>query len=283
MSTITMQQMLESGVHFGHQTRRWNPKMKPYIYTARGGIHILDLEKTAHAMNRALTFLKKEVQNGKTVLFVSTKQQTKDLLPQIADDCNMPYITERWLGGFLTNFKTISKRMKHLRTLEDQKKSGEWTKKYTKKESLMKAREIIELNRIFAGSKNLSSLPDILFVVDICRDLIAIREAKRMNIPIIALADTNANPALVDYPIPANDDGHKALELLLSIVSSVIKENAPKHTPAKVKGTVQPVGEVTEEVIAEKEGKKKKPKKAPSAKKKPAAKKKTKPAAKKSS
>jgi len=234
---ITMQEMLSCGVHFGHQTRRWNPKMKKYIYARKSGIHIFDLEKTAHSLNKALTFLKKQAAEGKTILFVSTKSQTKTLLPEEAQKANMPYIEKRWLGGFLTNFKTIKKRIKHLNDLESKKEAGEF-EKYTKKEGLLLDREINKLNELLGGVKNLTELPDVLFIIDTIRDHTAVLEAKKLGIPVVAIVDSNSDPDLIDYPIPGNDDAIRSLKLLVGTVASIIadgKKLAPKTTPKPVK------------------------------------------------
>jgi len=220
---VTMQDMLEAGVHFGHQTHKWNPKMKEYIHTSKSGIHIIDLEKTAQALNNALSFVYNQVKQGKKVLFVSTKSQTSNLLPEIANRCNMPYVSKRWLGGTLTNFPTIYKRVKRLISLEEQMAAGEF-EKYTKKEVILLEREIKKLNELFSGIKTLTTTPDVLFVIDTIRDDIAVKEAKITKIPIVALSDTNTDPGVVDFPIPANDDAIKSLTLLLNLVADVILE-----------------------------------------------------------
>lgn len=221
--TITMEEMLDAGVHFGHQTHKWNPKMKKYIYTDKAGIHIIDIEKTAKSLNDALTFLYNEVKDGKTVLFVSTKSQTKEILPKIAEKCHMPYVVKRWLGGTLTNYPTIYKRIKRLNSLETQYAAGSFDK-YTKKEVLLLEREINKLNDLFAGLKEIEHAPDILFIIDTIQDHIAVKEARITHTPIVGLTDTNADPSLIDYPIPANDDAIKSLNLMLNLVSDVISE-----------------------------------------------------------
>lgn len=223
MPNITMNEMLEAGVHFGHQTHKWNPKMKDYIHTSKSGIHIIDLQKTAKALNGALSFIYNEVRKGKTILFVSTKSQTTNLLPEVAGRCKMPYVSKRWLGGTLTNFSTIYKRIKRLKSLEEQMSTGGF-EKYTKKEVILLEREIKKLNDLFFGIKTLTRTPDILFIIDTVRDDIAVKEAKVTHTPIVALTDTNADPAVVDYSIPANDDAIKSLTLLLNLVADVIIE-----------------------------------------------------------
>jgi len=250
---ITMKDLLEAGCHFGHRTQKWNPKCKPYIFGERAGIHIIDLEQTAHALNKALGFIKEIVSEGAKVLFVSTKSQTLGLIPEKAKACKMPYVCKRWLGGFLTNFPTIKQRIKHLKFLEEGRESGEW-EKYTKKEALLLEKELIKLESIFGGVKTLSSLPKALFVLDPVRDHIAVKEARRLKIPVIALVDTNADPDLVDYPIPANDDAIKSLTLMLDLVSSVIAENYKELKPQRSKGTKDDkVKERPTEVLAKKE------------------------------
>jgi len=232
---ITMQDLLEAGCHFGHRTQKWNPKMKKFIYGSKAGIHIIDLEQTAHALNRALGFLKRIVSEGQTVLFVSTKSQTTNILPEKALACGMPYVSTRWLGGLLTNFSTIKRRIKHYRDLEEARDTGA-LEKYTKKEIILFERELAKLDRLFKGVKELKALPDAIFVADPLRDELAVKEANILGIPLIAICDTNSDPGLIDYPIPANDDAVKSLELIISLVSSVVGE----HFKTRAKKEAQP-------------------------------------------
>lgn len=262
--TVSMKDLLTAGVHFGHRTQRWNPKMKHYLYGKRNGIHIFDLEKTAHKLNDALQFLYTQASLGKTVLFVSTKNQTVDILPEEAKKAHMPYLANRWLGGFLTNFPTIKKRIQYLISLEENVESGEMRKNYTKKEALMFKREIIKLNEVLEGVKTLKHLPDVVFVADAVRDHLAIAEAHKMHIPVVAICDSNADPELVDYPIPANDDALRSLKLVIAAASDAIMQGRKAYTPPaekrepmkpKYKTKEQPIEKivVAETDVAEKE------------------------------
>lgn len=224
MKNITLQEMLKAGVHFGHQTSRWHPKMEPYIFCQREGIHIIDLQKTQEKLKEALEFIKKLASSGKKILFVGTKKQAKEIVKKAAESCQMPYIIERWLGGTFTNFKTIHKQIVKLRDLEKKQKLGEFNK-YTKKEQLLISEEIARLERFLGGIKELDELPGAVFVVDAVRDALPVKEARRVNIPVVALVDTNANPELIDWPIPSNDDAIKVIELMVNTVAEVIKEN----------------------------------------------------------
>ena len=273
--TISMQDLLSAGVHFGHRTQRWNPKMKPYLYGKRNGIHIFDLEQTAHALNAALQFLYNQASVGKTILLVSTKNQTTEILPVEAQKANVPFLANRWPGGFLTNFPTVKKRIQYLLSLEGDIESGEMTKKYTKKEALMFKRTIAKLNEVLVGVKNLKNLPDVLFVADAVRDRLAILEAKKMKIPVVAICDSNSDPDLVDYVIPANDDALRSLTLIISAASDAIQQGRKAYTPTTAakdedknkKGTRigKPIDEleISEETMAEKDEAEKLAKKAP--------------------
>lgn len=261
--SISMKDLLQAGVHFGHRTQRWNPKMKHYLYGKRNGIHIFDLEQTAHKLNEALAFLYDQVSIGKTVLFVSTKNQTADILPNAAKEANSPYLANRWPGGFLTNYPTIKKRIQYLLSLEENKESGELTKKYTKKEALMFERDILKLNEVLVGVKTLKGLPDVVFVADAVRDQLAIVEAHKMKIPVVAICDSNSDPELVDYVIPANDDALRSLALVIQAVSSAIQQGRKAYVPAKApenkqsapRPNAQPIEkiQVSNEAMAEKD------------------------------
>ncbi|MFO7985236.1 MAG: 30S ribosomal protein S2 [Desulfatiglandaceae bacterium] len=215
MAIMTMKQLLEAGVHFGHQTRRWNPKMKPYIFGARNGIHIIDLQKTVRLIKTAYDFVVKTVADGYPVLFVGTKKQAHDSIVEETERCGMFFVVNRWLGGTLTNFQTIRKSIARLKNLEKMKEDGS-IHRYTKKEVLEMDRELIKLERNLGGIKNMDELPGAVFIVDPKREKIAVREAKRLQIPVIAIADSNCDPDEIDFIIPGNDDAIRAIRLITS-------------------------------------------------------------------
>ena len=219
--------MLKCGVHFGHQSSKRHPKMTPYIFTIRNQIHIIDLEKTAKKLKEAMDFVSKTVATGGTVLFISSKRQAKSLIDQYAKDCGMPYINSRWLGGTFTNFGNIIKLTKKLKELEQKQLSGE-LEKYTKKEQLDFTREITRLSDLVGGIKEMTKAPEAVFVVDIKKDKTAVREANKKNIPVIAMVDTNTNPSVIDYPIPANDDAVKSIEIIINSIAEAVKEGKEK-------------------------------------------------------
>lgn len=218
---IDPEEMAEAGLHFGHRTSRINPKMKPYIYGVRNTVHIIDPEKTAEKFKEALKFIKKLISENKTLLLVGTKIQIKDLVKGIAKDCDLPYINERWLGGTFTNFETIKKRLEYFKDLEAKKKKGELTK-YTKKERAKIDEELRDLEIKFGGIKELEKLPDAIFVLDMKKDALAVKEARKKGVQIIGIADTNIDPTLADYPIPANDDAISSVRYILEKVKDVI-------------------------------------------------------------
>ena len=223
MSVVSMKQLLEAGVHFGHSTRKWNPKMKKYIFTSRNDIHILDLEKTEKLIDEAYAYVKSEVEKGKTVLFVGTKKQAKDAVIEEAERCGMFYMGNRWLGGTLTNFKTIRTRIERMNKLNQMEKTGEFDllpKKEVQK--LVKEREDLEFS--LGGIRDMRSLPGILFVVDPHKEYIAVREARSLNIPIVGLVDTNCDPDDVDYCIPGNDDAIRAVKLIAGAIADAVIE-----------------------------------------------------------
>ncbi len=233
MPDISLVDMLKSGVHFGHQKKRWHPKMKPYIFTMRSGIHIIDLEKTAEKLEQAYNFLKKTIANDGKVLFVSTKQQARQIVHAAAQKAKMPEVTERWIGGTLTNFENITKLTKRLDDLRTKKEKGELTK-YTKLEQLQFDKEIDDLETSVGGIETLKKLPAALFIIDIKREKTALREARKKKIPVVAMVDTNCNPALVDYPIPANDDATKSIEYIVNLMAQAVIEGAGQKTEAAV-------------------------------------------------
>lgn len=221
--TATVKQLLEAGAHFGHQTGRWNPRMKEYIFTKRNGIHIIDLEKTAVMLDRACEFVQELVAEGGTIIFVGTKKQAQESIEEEAKRCNMYYANQRWLGGMLTNFTTIQERIDHLVRLEDQQARGEFGH-LTKKEALKLGEEIARLNRQMGGIKEMTSLPSALFIVDPIKEKIAFTEARRMGIPVVAIMDTNCDPNDADYVIPANDDAIRAIRLICSKIADAVIE-----------------------------------------------------------
>jgi len=221
---VTMKQLLEAGVHFGHQTRRWNPKMRPFIFTERNGIHIIDLQQTVARLTKAYNFVRDAVaQNDAKVLFVGTKRQAQETVAEEATRCGMFYVNQRWLGGMLTNFLTIQRRIDYLVRLEERKLKGEFDR-LPKKEARKLEDEIRKLNRLLSGVKGMTALPDILFVVDTHREEIAVKEAQRLHIPIVGIVDSNCDPDSADYPIPANDDAIRAIRLLTSKIADAVLE-----------------------------------------------------------
>jgi small subunit ribosomal protein S2 len=221
--TVTIKELLESGAHFGHQTSRWHPRMKKYIFTKRNGIHIIDLEQTATMLDRACQFIKELVAKGGKVLFVGTKKQAQDIIAEEAARCGMYYINQRWIGGVLTNFSTIQSRIDYLVRLEDQQARGDFNR-LPKKEALKLNEEIERLNRLLGGFKEMTTLPDAIFVVDPVKEDIALTEARRVDIPIIAIVDTNCNPDDIDFPIPANDDAIRAIKLMVGKIAEAVIE-----------------------------------------------------------
>ena len=221
--TFTMRQLLEAGVHFGHHTRRWNPKMSPYIFGKRNSIHIINLEKTVPMLYEALEAVQSIAKNGGKFLFVGTKRSASDLIAQAATNCGQYYVNHRWLGGMLTNWETVSKSIKKLKNLEDRISSGE-INNLTKKERLNIERQKEKLDLTLGGIKDMNGIPDALFVIDTNKEAIAVLEANNLNIPVIAICDTNTNPSNVDYPIPGNDDALRAISLYCDLIAaSVLK------------------------------------------------------------
>ncbi len=223
MAVISMKALLESGVHFGHRINKWDPRMKPYIFTERNGIHIIDLQQTVRLLNQAYNLIRDTVANGGTVLFVGTKRQAQETIRDEATRAGMPYITERWLGGMLTNWSTMFARIQELNRLEALRDSGD-INRLTKKEGLLIQREIDRLLIRLSGVRNMKRLPDLLFVVDVGREDAAVHEANLLNIPVVALVDTNCNPHGIDYVIPSNDDAIRAIKLLVAKVADAVLE-----------------------------------------------------------
>ena len=223
MPVVTMKQLLEAGVHFGHRVRRWNPKMKPYIFTERNGIHIIDLQQTMTRLDQAYKLVRDTVAEGGIVLFAGTKKQAQEIIRFEAERCGMPYVNDRWLGGTLTNFRTIRQRIDHMIELEQRRDNGE-LEALPKKEALLLTREIEKLNRRLGGLRTMRRLPDLLFLIDVRRENIAVQEANRLGIPIVAMVDTNCDPDPIDYVIPSNDDAIRAIKLITSKIADAALE-----------------------------------------------------------
>ncbi|SDF39622.1 30S ribosomal protein S2 [Sporolituus thermophilus] len=223
MSVISMKQLLEAGVHFGHQTRRWNPKMAPYIFTERNGIYIIDLQKTVKKVEEAYNFIRDVAAQGQSILFVGTKKQAQEAVKEEATRCDMFYVNERWLGGMLTNFQTIQKRINRLRELEDMEEKGVFDL-LPKKEVIALRHEMERLQKFLGGIKNMNKLPGALFIIDPRKERIAVAEARKLGIPIVAIVDTNCDPDEVDYVIPGNDDAIRAVKLLTSKMADAVLE-----------------------------------------------------------
>ncbi|MFC2072776.1 30S ribosomal protein S2 [Chloroflexota bacterium] len=252
--TTTIKRLLEAGAHFGHQTSRWHPRMKKYIFTKRNGIHIIDLEQTASMLDKACDFVRQVAADGDHILLVGTKKQAQETIEEEAKRCDMYYVNQRWIGGVLTNFATIQARIDYLVRLEDQQERGEFTR-LPKKEALKLEEKISRLNRQMGGIKEMTSLPAALFVIDPTKERIALAEAERVGIPVVAVADTNCNPDEIDYPIPANDDAIRAIKLVCGRIADAIIEGRTSQAELIVEegqeeGLAEPeVAETTEPLI----------------------------------
>ncbi|HJQ08948.1 MAG TPA: 30S ribosomal protein S2 [Candidatus Saccharimonadales bacterium] len=231
---VDIKKLLEAGAHFGHKTSRWHPKMAPYIHSKRGGSHIIDLTKTVDALNEALDFIAKTVGEGKQVLFVGTKRQAQDIVRTLAEDVSQPFVTERWLGGMLTNWPTIGGRIKRLHDLEAKMVSGELANKYSKLEVQRFQEEIDAMNAMYGGIKHMAARPGAVFIFDIVADMNAVKEARKLGLPIVALVDTNADPGLVNHPIPCNDDAIKTLQLIADYAKQAVEAGKAKAAKATV-------------------------------------------------
>lgn len=259
MSYISMKNLLEAGVHFGHQTKRWNPKMSKYVFGARNGIYILDLQKTVQCFNTAYEFTRDAARNGSNFLFVGTKKQAQQAIKDAATKCGAYYMNERWLGGTLTNFQTIKTRIQRLKELEEMFESG-YINKYTKKEASKLKRELDKLSKNLGGIKDMPGIPDVMFIIDIKMEQNAVAEAQKLDIPIIAIVDTNCDPDLVDLPIPGNDDAIRACQLISGRIADAIAEGKQMREEdlagemaeaAAAEGEDVPVEEIVEEEAAE--------------------------------
>jgi len=249
MANVTMRQMLEAGVHFGHQTRYWNPKMAPYIYTARKGIHVIDLQKTVQLMDVAYNFVKEKASEGATLLFVGTKRQAQQSIEDEARRCGAFYVNNRWLGGLLTNFKTIRLRIEKLKELEAMEENGELDQLPKKEQSILRKR-LLKLRKNLGGVKEMEDIPDMIFIVDPKKEKIAVREANILGIPIIAIVDTNCDPDEVDYIIPGNDDAIRAVKLITSkIADAYIEGREGQVETEEIEGSEENVEETEKEPI----------------------------------
>lgn len=256
MAVVAMKQLLEAGVHFGHQTRRWDPKMAEYIFQARNGIHIIDLQKTSKKLDEAYAFVKEQAEEGKTVLFVGTKKQAQECMKEAALKCGMFYVDQRWLGGMLTNFGTIQKRIQRLKDLEAMEQDGTFDV-LPKKEVILLKKEMEKLERNLGGIKEMNELPGVIFLVDPKKERIAILEAKKLGIPVVGLVDTNCNPEEVDYAIPGNDDAIRAVKLIADVMANAVIEGKQGES-FESEMEEQPVDEeatTIEEVVANEEEK----------------------------
>ena len=223
MAVVAMKQLLEAGVHFGHQTRRWDPRMAEYIFQARNGIHIIDLQKTSKKLDEAYEFIRSQAEEGKTILFVGTKKQAQECIKEAAEKCGMFYVDQRWLGGMLTNFNTIKTRIKRLKDLEAMQEDGTFDV-LPKKEVILLKKEMEKLEKNLGGIKEMNELPGVIFLVDPKKERIAILEAKKLGIPVVGLVDTNCNPEDVDYAIPGNDDAIRAVKLIADVMANAVIE-----------------------------------------------------------
>jgi len=242
--SISVKQLLEAGAHFGHLTGHWHPSMKSYIFTQRNGIHIIDLEQTVTMLDRACTYVRELVSNGQSVLFVGTKKQAQEIIEEEAKRCGMYYVNQRWLGGMLTNFATIQARIDYLVRLEDRRDKGELDH-FSKKEKMKVEKEIARLNKLLGGFKEMTTIPGALFIVDPTKEKIALAEAKKVGIPIVAVVDTNCDPTGIDYLIPANDDAIKAIKLICSKMADAVFEGKMLKETGEI-GTVEPAPAGTE-------------------------------------
>lgn len=230
--SVDIKELLSAGAHFGHNTSRWHPNMAPYIHSKRQGIHIIDLVKTVEALEKVLPLVSEAASKGKQILFVGTKRQAKDIVRSIAEEAGQPFVTERWMGGMLTNIATVTAQIKHLKQLESRMASGDLAKRYNKLEVQRFQEEIDALNLKYGGIKDLNGRPGLVFVSDILEDKNAVREAKKLGVPVVAIVDTNANPKDVDYPIPANDDAIRGLQLITSYIAAAVEEGKQRKLAA---------------------------------------------------
>ena len=238
VETISVKQLLEAGAHFGHQTGHWNPRMKSYIYTQRNGIHIIDLEQTATMLEKACNYIRDLVSSGKPILFLGTKRQAQEAIEEEAKRCGMYYVNQRWLGGMLTNFKTIQDRLNYLVQLEDKRTRGDLDY-MPKKEKMKVEKEIARLNKLMGGFKEMINLPGALFIVDPCKEKIALAEAKKVGVPVVAMVDTDCDPTNIDYPVPSNDDAIKAIKFICNMIANAVLQGKMLKETGEM-GVVEP-------------------------------------------
>lgn len=246
MAVVSMKQLLECGVHFGHQTRRWNPKMKPYIFTERNGVYIIDLQKTVRGLEKAYDYIRSVAESGGTILFVGTKRQAQETIAEEAVRCGHYYINQRWLGGLMTNFPTIRKRVMRMLELRKYDETGEWDK-FSKKEVAALRKEQAKLEKYLGGIAEMNKIPDVLFLIDPKREENAVAEARKLGIPVVSIVDTNCDPGMIDYPIPGNDDAIRAIKLIAGLMAdAVIEGNQGEDKVAAKK--VEVIEEVSPEI-----------------------------------
>ncbi|MCL2767323.1 MAG: 30S ribosomal protein S2 [Synergistaceae bacterium] len=254
MAVVSMKQLLECGVHFGHQTRRWNPKMKPYIFTERNGVYIIDLQKTVRGLERAYEFIRKVAENGGTVLFVGTKRQAQDTIAEEALRCGQYYVNQRWLGGLMTNFPTIRRRVVRMLELRKYDENDNWDN-FTKKEKVVLRKEQSKLERYLCGIAEMKNVPDALFLIDPRREENAVAEARKLGIPVVSIVDTNCDPGLIDFPIPGNDDAIRAIKLITGLMADAVieghqgEDHMIVHKTEEVEAEEEQVMELTDEDI----------------------------------
>lgn len=247
MAVVTMRQLLDSGVHFGHQTRRWNPKMRRFILTDRNGIYIIDLQQTLTYINEAYEFVKETVAHGGTVLYVGTKKQAQEAVATEAQRVGMPYVNHRWLGGMLTNFQTVSKRLHRMKELQAMDAAEGGYEGRTKKEILMLTREREKLERVLSGIADMNKVPSVLWVVDTNKEHIAVNEAHKLNIPVVAILDTNCDPDVVDYAVPGNDDSIRSIEILTKVISAAVIEGKQAREERALAAAKEAAGDANKE------------------------------------
>ena len=251
MAVVTMRELLDAGVHFGHQTRRWNPKMKRFIFTDRNGIYIIDLQQTLTYIDKAFEFVKETVAHGGTILFVGTKKQAQEAVKNEAERVGMPYVNHRWLGGMLTNFQTVSKRLHRMKELQAMESEGGFEGR-TKKEILMLTRERTKLERVLGGIADMSKIPSALWIIDTNKEHIAVSEAQKLNIPVVAILDTNCDPDVVDYPIPGNDDAIRSTGLLSRLISTAVAEGKKARSERELAAAKEAAGDAEKVEVAAK-------------------------------
>ncbi|SMG10693.1 SSU ribosomal protein S2P [Corynebacterium pollutisoli] len=253
MAVVTMRELLDAGVHFGHQTRRWNPKMRRFIFTDRNGIYIIDLQQTLTYIDAAFEFVKETVAHGGTILFVGTKKQAQEAVQVEADRVGMPYVNHRWLGGMLTNFQTVSKRLHRLKELQAMDAAENGYEGRTKKETLMLTRERTKLERVLGGIAEMTRIPSALWVIDTNKEHIAVNEAHKLNIPVVAILDTNCDPDVVDWPVPGNDDAIRSTALLSRVISTAVEEGKKAREERQLAASKEAAGDTQEKAAADAE------------------------------